>query len=298
LKDELAALLEIRRKDFDDLFSSVEHEITCEGVPVTSIRLHFVRHDNAGKINLQKVVDTLIAYITQYCLNCERRKDLDEVERNKNFIEARKLFRSNPRSGQAGELLLYFFIEGVLGAPQVLKKMSITTNTEEERKGSDGVHLRWDEQDQVLEVIFGESKLHAKFSGAVADAFKSMSSFHSSPTKAHEVRLFTNTFSTLPEGLKGKVISYVEGEHKFLSREVHACLVGFNWKDYLCLNDERREAFVKEFKARYIAWASSEARPLLKKHIEAFEHKHLRFEFFFLPFLDVAEFRQKFTDAL
>ncbi|MGF1747094.1 DUF1837 domain-containing protein [Vibrio minamisatsumaniensis] len=49
--------------------------------------------------------------------------------------EARKLFRhpeidsENPdRTGEAGELLLFFLIEAILGAPQMVSKMELKTN--------------------------------------------------------------------------------------------------------------------------------------------------------------------------
>jgi hypothetical protein len=145
LKVDLHALLEVDKKDYSGLFSTIEHEISCGSVPATSVRLHFIRHDAGGLVPMGKVVDTLISYITHFCFTSERRAGLGEQARNRAFVEAKRLFRNSPTTGQPGELLVYFLIEAVLQAPQVLKKMLITTNPNDERKGSDGVHIRWTE---------------------------------------------------------------------------------------------------------------------------------------------------------
>jgi hypothetical protein len=142
---DLHALLEVDKKDYSGLFSTIEHEISCGSVPATSVRLHFIRHDAGGLVPMGKVVDTLISYITHFCFTSERRAGLGEQARNRAFVEAKRLFRNSPTTGQPGELLVYFLIEAVLQAPQVLKKMLITTNPNDERKGSDGVHIRWTE---------------------------------------------------------------------------------------------------------------------------------------------------------
>jgi Cap4 SAVED domain len=106
LKVNLHDLLEVDKKDYSSLFSTVEHEITCGEIPAASVRLHFMRHDAGGLIQMNKVVDTLISYITHFCFTAERRTGLGEQARNKAFIEAKKLFRKSPTTGQPGELLV------------------------------------------------------------------------------------------------------------------------------------------------------------------------------------------------
>jgi hypothetical protein len=50
VKVNLHDLLEVDTKDYLDLFSTVEHEISCGKVPAASVRLHFIRHDAGGLI--------------------------------------------------------------------------------------------------------------------------------------------------------------------------------------------------------------------------------------------------------
>ena len=298
LNANLNTLLEVDKKDYSNLFSTIEHEISCGEIPSASIRLHFIRHDAGGLVSNGKVIDTLISYITHFCFTAQRRADLDETGRNRAFVEARRLFRMSPKTGQAGELLVYFLIEAVLQAPQVLKKMLITTNPNDERKGSDGVHIRWTSNEEFLEVIFAEAKLYGDFKSALTSAFASMTDFHNSATKDHEITYFLNTFSLLSAEQQKIITSYVEGENKEKCREVHVCLIGHTWKEYECLKTAEREKFLDEFRVRYLSWARAEMKPKLEAELSNFTHSHIKFEFFFVPFTSVDDFRNLFLASL
>ena len=212
-------------------------------------------------------------------------------------MQARDLFRLESGTGQVGELLIYFLLETVLQAPQALKKMLMTSNPKEERKGSDGVHLRWVKDIGVLELIFAESKLWKSFSDALTSAFKSMDEFHASRAKQFEVNTVTAGFLNLSPALQAKVSSYIEGDNVSSFSECQACLIGFDWGEYKCLTDGRREKFVKEFEDRYRNWMIAR-RDTINLKLKQFKHKHLRFEFFILPFSDVQAFRDWFIEAL
>jgi hypothetical protein len=212
-------------------------------------------------------------------------------------MQAKDLFRKANRSGQAGELLIYFLLEAVLLAPQALKKMPITTNTNEERKGSDGVHLKWNSELDLLEIIFAESKIWKSSSAAIEDALASILEFHSGNMKIHECNLFTTDFKLFDEELQKKINSFIDGENSTKTRVTHACLIGFDWDQYECLDDARRKEFVSQFQQRYLQWAEA-AVPKLGKKLEKFPLKNLRFDFFFIPFKDVDAFRDWFQEAL
>jgi HamA len=294
---ELKNLVEVRTNDYGAYFSHVEHKIECDNPPYSTLRLHFVKADASGEPLFRDVARMLARYITHFCFTSERRKDLSETERNEMYMKARDLFRKTPNTGQVGELLVYFLLETVLHAPQALKKMAMTTNAKEERKGSDGVHFRWDEHAGVLELIFAESKLWKSFSRALDDAFHSIDAFHDSATKRLEINSFTSGFTALGSDLQEKIISYIEGENATNTRLVQACLIGFDWPEYECLMDERRDAFIKEFESRYRSWAMG-VRSSLNAKLLACKHKQLRFELFMVPFTDVEAFRASFLAEL
>ena len=132
---------------------------------------------------------------------------------------------------------------------------------------------------------------------ASASFFVSMEEFHDSLTKRHEINTLTTAFSDFSPELQGRLVSYIEGENVSNCRHVQACLIGFNWAEYECLGDGRREVFVKEFAQRYQEWAKS-MRNNLNNKLKEFKHKQLRFEFFLLPFKDVEAFRTWFKEEL
>ena len=298
MQSELERLLEVRERDYKLHLSEVRHSLGCKADIETIVRLHFVIQDGSGEPRFRQLARMLVKYITNYCFDALKRHDLEEPERNELFMQARDLFRAAEYSGQAGEMLAYFLIESVLKAPQALKKMPITTNTAEERKGSDGVHIRWDPSLSVLDIIFAESKIYQDFSQALAKAFKSIQEFHDAGgMKDHEMKLVTAHFKTLDNDLQAKVISYIDGENAPKTRLTQVCLIGFDWSEYKCLDDKRRTEFINEFEQRYLSWADNAVKKI-DDGLAPFPHKQLRFEFFLLPFKDVQLFRDDFDEAL
>jgi Cap4 SAVED domain len=175
--------------------------------------------------------------------------------------------------------------------------MLITTNANDERKGSDGVHIRWTDEG-LLEVIFAEAKLHKSFDAALTSAFVSMTDFHNSATKELEINYFLNTFTLLDAHQQEVITSYAEGENKGQCQEVHACLIGHTWKEYESLNGNEKSKFLASFEGRYAKWAEKVMRPKLEAELSSFIHSHLKFEFFFLPFTSVDNFRNLFIESL
>jgi hypothetical protein len=125
-----------------------------------------------------------------------------------------------------------------------------------------------------------------------------MTDFHNSATKNLEINYFLNTFSLLNAEQQKVITSYVEGENKGKCQEVHVCLIGHTWKEYECLKTTKKKKFLEDFEQLYLAWALAEMKPKLNAELAAFTHSHLRFEFFFLPFTSVDNFRQLFLTSL
>ena len=98
--------------------------------------------------------------------------------------------------------------------------------------------------------------------------------------------------------MRDKVVSYIDGENVENSRLVQACLIGFDWNEYACLDDHRRAAFLANFEDRYRRWAEEHAQKSISEKLRNFQHRHLRFEFFLLPFRDVGAFREWFIKEL
>jgi hypothetical protein len=122
VKTEIELLLEARQIDYDSHLAQVGNPHLCAGDIEASVRLHFVRPDGSGEPRFLELARMLVRYITMYCFDAQKRNDLSEVDRNALFVEARDLFRKSKSSGQVGEMLIYFFLEAVLKAPQALRE--------------------------------------------------------------------------------------------------------------------------------------------------------------------------------
>jgi hypothetical protein len=93
------------------------------------------------------------------------------------YNKAASKFRNyTENDGEAGELLLYCFLESHLKAPKILTKLEIKLSSNKYANGSDGIHLlKLGENNYQL--IFGESKLNEQLTDSISNAFKSIHDF-------------------------------------------------------------------------------------------------------------------------
>lgn len=297
--NSLKKYIEISKSRYDACIESVEHDVAIAS-PKTTMRLHFLRLDANGEPKVKDLAECLVNHIVEYSLNSTKRaKSQAPNEHSRAFREARRLFRQLKVSGEAGEMLLYFLLESVLEAPQVIAKMDLKTNPKLEFNGSDGVHMRWHEIDQCVDVYFGEAKLEAKLGDAISNAITSINNFHADGLLQHEFGLVTSHFKWADNvRLRKAIVKFVDRQDPETDCRVnHACLIGYDWNEYKRIDAAERKVIVSDFREQYAQEASRFER-LLSKHFAEFKHKHLRFEMFFVPFKSVQEFRNEFNAAI
>jgi hypothetical protein len=286
------------REKYQACIDVIGTNIRVSGIDAT-LRFHHLKFDSNGQPKVADLANCLADHIIQYCFSARRRgnpKTDDEFSRLNR--EARKLLRKWTTSGESGEILLYLLIEVVLEAPQLVAKYDLKTNPKMESLGSDGIHMKWHASDGVLDIYFGEAKLEQSISKALDDTFKSLNSFHAEGLQEHECGLITSHFKWVDEKLRKEVLNYVDRQKPAKDCRInHACLIGYDWSEYKKMGDFKLDALTAEFKQRYLA-DTSRIIKLLEKRFSDFEHKHLRFEVFFLPFRTVQEFRDAFNNAV
>lgn len=290
----LADYLCVAEKYYQACLTHVDHDYQIDGVKAT-IRLHYVRCENY-RPKFRELATLLVQHLGSYAVTAQRRSGAaTHVDHVKLFLEAKKLLRGRRKTGEPGELLLYFLLEAVLHAPQAICKMSLKTSRKEEVKGSDGIHIRWDDTRKRLVVYFAEAKLYQDFSAALKDTFDSMERFHEEGAEAHELFLVSTHFNLLSDELRTEVCSFLDKQSSSDGYDLsHACLVGFDWERYADLDDpHRRRQFLDDFENIYRDYGA-QVHGALKRRFSTFKHSHLQFEFFFLPFKSVAEFRKWF----
>lgn len=298
-------LISVDKVHYEHCIDHVDHDESIDGVK-TTIRFHYVKFDGNGQPMLGALAETLYDYIIHYCIASRNRDDeLTPTQAARLTKDARELFvhpeatEDDPdQTGEAGEILLYFLIESIIGAPQVVSKMELKTNQNKETNGSDGIHMKWSQEDGVVDIYFGEAKIHQSLSGALGSAFKSISSFHDKGMYKHEFLMVTKHFKYADEAIKNEVKKLiVRGEPSSQVRVNHACVIGYNWNEYKELLRKGSEDIEAEFRQIFAKDAPRVAN-LLNNKFDGFDKKHLNFDFFFMPFISVQKFRDAFNKAL
>ncbi|NML61097.1 DUF1837 domain-containing protein [Massilia sp. RP-1-19] len=294
--------LTVNEKHYRECVDVVEKDFVAKNLN-GKVRYHHLKFNGNGVPMVEALAEVLYDYIIDYCLSAKSRTSpLTTVQSTRLTKEARKLFRrpivteDDPdETGEAGEALLFFLIESVLKAPQMVAKMELKTNHKDEVKGSDGIHAGWSESEKIVDFYFGESKLYKDVNSAISAVIKSVNSFHDNEMYKHELIMVTKYFKYANEKIQEEISELIQrGEPGPNARLNHACLVGYDWKKY---GDLSKEKLHEDFISCLMLDAEKIVSSLDSK-FEKFEKKHLRFEFFFLPFPSVTDFRNSFNAAL
>ncbi|EKN6126797.1 DUF1837 domain-containing protein [Yersinia enterocolitica] len=269
-----------------------------------NLRFHHLKFDGNGLPMIKKLAETLYEYIIDFCISSKNRDEqLTPTQSARLVKQARALFRhpnisekKADKTGEAGEALLFFLMEAVLGAPQIVAKMELKTNSNDEVKGSDGIHARWDPIDRIVDFYFGEAKLYKNISAAIKSALDSIDGFHENEMYKHEFSMVTKHFKYSNNEIKSAVSDLIAlGEPGEGVRINHACLIGYDWNGYidLCNVDHLLEDFRGKFERDF-----PRITEILRTKFSGFKHKHLKFDVFFIPFPSVSDFRDAFNKAL
>ncbi|MBL7670763.1 MAG: DUF1837 domain-containing protein [Bdellovibrionaceae bacterium] len=205
-------------------------------------------------------------------------------------------------AGEPGELILFCILEGMHSAPQAVSKMNLKTSTEMPVFGSDGIHVRWNQEKAAVEFIWGESKLYQSLPDALDKICKSIKEFiegtspGGKPGKSRDIDLLRD-HGNFPDGVLQKHLinlldPFAEESNSYL--ESFACLACF---DYEFLKNANRDEVEQEFLNKYIDRIHS-AFELFESKVETNKLTHLNFLFFLLPFDSVSEFRKAFFARL
>jgi len=264
-----------------------------------NLRFHHLLFDPNGEPKFCDLAEALADHMVDYCLSVKRRNNpittKDHARLNR---KARELLRKWGTSGEAGELLLYFLIEAILQAPQMVAKMSLKTNPNVEVHGSDGIHMKWDEKDQLLDIYFGEAKLEQTVYSALNGMIDSLVKFHDNGMRSNEIELVTNHYKHADGATKKAVMRLINRQLPGGDCRInHACLIGYDWDVYKELKSVKTTEITTKFLESY-SKDIPRLKGLLTRRFTDFPYPRLRFQIFFLPFPTVQEFRDAFYKAV
>ena len=304
---------QVSKKQYDYVFDKVEHTNIINGIDV-NLHFNYIKFDPNGNPKIDLLIKILFSYFTHYCYSAQKRSftaDTDDIEKERIISElkdeARELFRkweeeditddNQPKSGEVGEMILWLLMEVVLNAPQVVAKMDLKTNPNLEVFGSDGIHLKIDEED-TLNIYFGEAKFYNDIYKALDSAFQSIEDFHTNSMHLHEYNLVTTHYKYLNNTQQDKIYNFISERVKGNDIKInHACLIGYDWDEYKKLDSKERKAFISNFTDIYQTETTRLTR-LIQTRFDKFSKKEFSFEVFFIPFKSVQELRTAFNSKL
>ncbi len=215
---------------------------------------------------------------------------------NRLFIRAKK---GSHRSGEAGEIVLYTLNEWVLKAPQIVSKMYLKTNNNMPVHGTDGIHARYDQESNVLNLYWGESKCHKTLSSALNDALSSISDFVAGGQEKREIQIVSDHINLGEFGADAQeaILEYLDPYSKLSNdrRTVFSCLLVFNSPKFAADFDvdQIEEHFVNLITKKVNKFISSISASLDSANLAS-----KRFEFFLVPVPCVEEFRDGFQKLI
>lgn len=298
-------LIAVDLEDYKQCLDSIEHEQTIKNLN-TKMRFHHLRFDGNGRPMSKALAELLYQYIIHYCIAAKNRPSTITAKESTQLTkEARKLFRhpditdeSPDKTGEAGEALLFFLMESIIQAPQIVSKMELKTNRKLEANGSDGIHARWNETDEVVDFYFGESKLYRNIDDAIYSALTSIEKFHADEIYKHEFTMITKHFKYADPEVQAAVTEHILlGEPGAGARINHACLIGYDWNEYENIENKSSKQLAQDFRKKLTSETPLISSQLDQK-LKSFSRKHLLFDVFFIPFPSVQTFRNDFNEAL
>ncbi len=200
------------------------------------------------------------------------------------------------RSGELGEIALYFLLESFLKAPQIISKMSLKTTQGENFKGADGIHLGIHNGKTCI--FYCESKLNKKQNLAFDECIKSVLAFQGEK-KDFEISMINNHIDVSDPQLQNAIVDFLDpGKGKSDDWiEIHACFVGYNWPKYTDIEKETtNSALLTKLKNELMTDIAS-AKATLNEKIKYPTIKQ-RFYFFVMPFKDIELLRTEFLKLL
>jgi len=305
MTDFVALLASIARgeaADFIHLLTEYHDPIEVAGTR-TTLRTHFITSDANGTPATELLSGAMASAMVDFCIPRSRIqrahqslvKTGSSAEMTRLALQARDLFVDLDGTGEGGELLLFLLMERLLKLPQLIAKMTLKTSSNMHVHGSDGVHGRFG-ADGVLDLYWGESKLHKSASSAFSECFKSIGPFLGADGDARkrDLLLLRDQMNVVEEDLAVHLLEYFDPSNpKALEvRWNGVCLVGFDYSAYPDIKKASEEQGALIDKGLH-SWMSMVTNGLTKHILSG-----VNIDVFCIPFPDVDEFRKKLRHTL
>ena len=321
MTDEIDNKDHILSLGLNDKYTGIENRIVSlnsqipdvDQVKITGTFLYF--KFKGVEPTISEFVDFIYPKIIPFCIPKKKRGELGKkfsdtndpryilelTDQAKNlFIRAKKTLK---RGGEPGELILFSALEYYLGAPQIASKMFLKTSESMPVHGTDGIHIKYDQDSNKLCLYWGESKLYQQLSKSLDEICDSLSAFidrkDGRSPRDRDIDVLKDHTTIEDKAAKEAVLEYFDPYSEMSNdlREIYCCLSGFDYSIYGTLTDKGEGEIEEYFESKYLERIES-ACTLFSEKIKNSGIENLSFHFILLPFKSVHEFRKLFFAKL
>lgn len=206
------------------------------------------------------------------------------------YEKALRKFSRNTAKGKLGELLLFMFVEELLGAPKILSKIGTLDDRNTHVKGADAIHAQYIDGNLIL--FLGESKMRQTYANACSSAAESLRTTLGDYQEEFDLIETSIDFPNITEDLEDEIVAILDPyENEDYTDKLHfPCFIGFD--DAICQNITS----VEDYEARYQRIAQRRINTFFRHTATDFELDRLYL--FLLPFKSIDEFTDEFIEVL
>lgn len=166
--------------------------------------------------------------------------------------------------------------------------------------GTDGLHIKYDNEAEKLALYWGESKLYQNFSEAIDACLESLGPFLSDDSKAanrRDLQLFRDNLDLLDESLEDELLNFLNPEHPHFNKVQFrgVCLIGFDEEMYPNEPNQKNSSKLKaEMEEALDQWVEKVKEKIKKRaSLDSFY-----IEIFLIPLPSAQGFRDAFREEV
>ncbi len=266
---------------------------------------HMVRVDASGKDRTGAIASMVSKRVISYAIpksEVAKAKELDEEENTTSHLvalykKAQSLFTDLKQTGECGEMLLYLFANAYLKAPQVLCKMPFKTSPKLHYQGIDGLHAKYDKNNDCLLLFWGEAKVYSKISEAFTKCFDSisgilLSNWGSTDPAERDLQLFRDNIDFNDSEIETFVLNFldVDNPKSLKLKNCGVCFIGIEESAYSKITEDKVK---KELISHVASWQKSLETRIKNKGLDK-----VYIHIFLVPFPSVEKYRQAFLKEM
>lgn len=267
--------------------------------------------DANGNLRLQDLIDYIDLKLVEFAMPKE---ELDKAfayqeetgSPSQHYAlrkKALRLFTDLEKTGEGGELLLYILTQEFLKLPQLISKMSLKTSGKVHYQGTDGIHVKYDTESQMLCLYWGEAKMYKTINDAIADCFKSLNGYLLDPfgyksIQERDIQLLTaNLHANINDAdLEKFLVRYLDKDDDLSNSLLYKgiCFIGFDSDKYPTDTNGITTNHIKaEIEKELEKWYSTVSSRICSHEKLNLKEIHV----FLMPFPSVEDFRKRYLEV-